>query len=53
MTPTYIRGDVVAERVAWIRDMTGGIKNLPVADYEEFVSDPRNVAAAESYFSHS
>ncbi len=49
MTPTYIRGDVVAERVAWIRDMTGGIKNLPVADYEEFVSDPRNVAAAESY----
>ena len=42
MTPTLIRGDVVAERIGWIRDMTGAIQKLPVADYEEFINDPRN-----------
>jgi len=38
MTPTRIRGDVVAERIGWIRDMTASIKKLPVADYHEVSS---------------
>ena len=49
MTPSKIRADVVAERISWIRDMTGAIRKLPLSGYQEFVSDPRNVAAAESY----
>lgn len=49
MTPSKIRADVVAERIAWIRDMTGSIRRLPLSGFDEFVSDPRNVAAAESY----
>lgn len=49
MTPSQIRSDVVAERIAWIREMVGSIKKLPVSDYEAFISDPRNPAAAESY----
>jgi len=40
---------VITERVAWIREMLAGIRSLPLASYEEFVSDRRNIAAAESY----
>jgi uncharacterized protein YutE (UPF0331/DUF86 family) len=46
---SQIRAVIVAERVAWIRKMVNGIRLLPVASYDEFMSDPRNVAAAESY----
>ena len=49
MTPLRIRSSVVAERISWIRSMTGSIQKLPLASYDEFISDPRNVAAAESY----
>ena len=49
MTPSQIRSDVVAERIAWIREMIGSIKKLPLSDYDAFISDPRNPAAAESY----
>lgn len=49
MTPSQIRADVVAERISWIRSMTESARNLPIAGFEEFISDPRNVAAAESY----
>ena len=49
MIPGRIRSDVVAERIAWIREMIASIKHLPLSDYEAFVSDPRNPAAAESY----
>ena len=49
MTPSQIRATVVAERISWIRKMTGSIENLPIADYDQFLSDPRNCAAAESY----
>ena len=40
---------MVTERTAWIRDMLKGIRALPLATREEFLSDPRNVAAAESF----
>ncbi len=49
MTPSQLRAKVVAERVAWIRRMVAGLRALPLADFETFVSDPRNVAAAESH----
>jgi uncharacterized protein YutE (UPF0331/DUF86 family) len=49
MTPGRIRSDVVAERIAWIREMIASIKRLPLSDYEAFINDPRNSAAAESY----
>ncbi len=49
MTPGPIRAGIVAERVSWIRSMIGSIRELPMEEYEEFVQDPRNPAAAESY----
>ncbi|MFH1294182.1 MAG: DUF86 domain-containing protein [Pseudomonadota bacterium] len=49
MTPGVIRATVVAERVAWVRKMVDGIRNLSFSTYDEFISDPRNGAAAESY----
>lgn len=49
MTPSKIRADVVAERISWIRSMTESVRKLPATDYQEFASDARNIAAAESY----
>lgn len=49
MTPGRLRAEVVAERTAWIRDMLAGIRSLPLDSLTSFDSDPRNVAAAESY----
>jgi len=49
MTPGKIRSTVVAERISWIREMIRSIQMLPLGRYDTFISDPRNVAAAESY----
>ena len=49
MTTGIIRTTIVTERVAWVRKMLEGIRNLPLASYEQFISDPRTPAAAESY----
>lgn len=49
MTTGIIRTDVVTERVAWVRKMLEEIRNLPLVSYEQFSSDPRTPAAAESY----
>jgi uncharacterized protein YutE (UPF0331/DUF86 family) len=49
MTPALLRAQVVAERSAWIRKMISQLKGLPLESYEVFYSDPRNMAAAESY----
>jgi uncharacterized protein YutE (UPF0331/DUF86 family) len=49
MTPSVIREKIVSERIKWIREMVAGIKSLPMADFEQFSADPRNVASAESY----
>lgn len=48
MTPSRIREKVVAEKTAWIREMMGSIKRLPLDSKEIFLSDWRNTAAAES-----
>jgi uncharacterized protein YutE (UPF0331/DUF86 family) len=49
MTTGIIRTAIVTERVAWVRKMLEGIQNLPLVSYEQFSSDPRTPAAAESY----
>ena len=49
MTTGMIRTAIVTERVAWVRKMLEGIRNLPLASYEQFISDARTPAAAESY----
>ena len=49
MNPSQIRAAIVTERIAWIRKMIEGIRRLPLSNYEEFISDSRNIAAAESY----
>ena len=49
MTPSLIRAGIVSERVSWIRGMIRSIRALPTNSFEEFVQDPRNTAAAESY----
>lgn len=49
MNTGKIRTVVVTERVAWVRKMLVGIRNLPLSNFEQFMSDPRTPAAAESY----
>lgn len=49
MTPSQLRAKVIAERVAWIRQMLSGLRALPLETLDKFLSDPRNIAAAESY----
>jgi uncharacterized protein YutE (UPF0331/DUF86 family) len=49
MTPSKIRSAVVAERVAWIREMLAQLRTLPLDSLAAFESDARNPAAAESY----
>jgi uncharacterized protein YutE (UPF0331/DUF86 family) len=44
-----IRTVIVTERVAWVRKMVAGVRSLPLSSYEQFMSDPRTPAAAESY----
>ena len=49
MTPSRIREKVIVEKTSWIRKMLEEIKNLPMDSYDSFISDSRNIAAAESY----
>lgn len=49
MTPSGVRAKIVAERLAWIRDLLAGVRSLPLESYEAFTADRRTAAAAESY----
>ena len=49
MTPSKISQHIISERVKWIRTMTENIRTLPLNTYDEFISDNKNIAAAESY----
>ncbi len=49
MTPSRLHESVIAGRVEWVKEMIGGIRALPLRSYEEFTSDSRSPAAAESY----
>ncbi len=49
VNPSKLQTKIIAERIAWIRQMVADIRSLPSDSYGTFSSDPRNVAAAESY----
>jgi uncharacterized protein YutE (UPF0331/DUF86 family) len=49
MTPRTIRAEVVLDKAAWVRAMLGELQRLPLATVEQFLSDHRNPAAAESF----
>ena len=49
MTAGKINERVVVQRVQWIRQMRDAIRDLPIQDQDEFLRNPHNVAAAESY----
>ena len=49
MSPGSISRVVVADKVALIRRMLDGIRSLPLESLTAFTSDPRMVAAGDSY----
>jgi len=49
MTSGKINDRVVVQRVQWIKQMREAIRDLPIQDKDEFLQNPHNVAAAESY----
>ena len=53
MSPGKISEKVVTDRLVWIEEMVIGVRALPLTDFDAFVQDPRNVAAAESYLRRS
>jgi len=48
MSPTKISKRIVADKVEWINKMLDEIGYLPMDSFESFVSDKRNIFAAES-----
>ena len=53
MTPADIDRKVVTQRAAWILEMIGALRDLPLKSEGEFVQNRHNVAAAESYLRRS
>ena len=49
MTRSQVRATIVADRVMWVRRMLEGLRSLPEDNIDSFLSDPRTIAAAESY----
>jgi uncharacterized protein YutE (UPF0331/DUF86 family) len=49
MTPTDIDPKVVTQRAAWILEMIGALRDLPLKNKRKFLQNRHNVAAAESY----
>lgn len=49
MSPSKIRRVVVAERIAWTRQMLSNIRSLPLADRDIFLAEKMYPASAESY----
>lgn len=49
MSPGLINRVVVADKIAAIRRMVDGIHSLPLDDLATFTTDPRMVAAGDSY----
>ena len=48
MTPHEISKRVVSDKLDWINKMLDEINSLPLKSYEEFISESRNIWAAES-----
>jgi uncharacterized protein YutE (UPF0331/DUF86 family) len=53
MTPTDIDPKVLTQRAAWILEMIGALRDLPLKNKGEFLQNRHNVAAAESYLRRS
>lgn len=53
MTPTNIDSKVLAQRGAWILEMIGALRDLPIKNKGEFLQNRHTVAAAESYLRRS
>jgi len=49
MMASAVRAEIVAEKIAYIRNMVEAIRSLPQSSYDDFSADARNAAAAESY----
>ncbi len=49
MMASPVRAEIVAEKIAYIRNMLEAIRSLPLSSYDDFSADARNAAAAESY----
>lgn len=48
MSPSKLRARVIKERAEWVHRMLEEVRRLPLGTHDEFFSDARNVAAAES-----
>jgi len=53
MSPGNIDEKVIAQRARWIRESIAAMKELPLADRQNFLGNKHNVAAAESYIRRS
>jgi uncharacterized protein YutE (UPF0331/DUF86 family) len=49
VTRSQVRSAIIADRVSWVRRMLEGLRSLPSDNVDTFLSDPRTIAAAESY----
>jgi uncharacterized protein YutE (UPF0331/DUF86 family) len=49
VTRSLVRAAIIADRVSWVRRMLEGLRSLPSDNLDTFLSDPRTIAAAESY----
>lgn len=48
MSPGKVSKRIVLDRISWIDKMVNEIQFLPLGSYAEFISDKRNIWAAES-----
>jgi len=48
MSPEKISKRIILDRIAWIKNMVKEIQSLPLNNHVDFVSDNRNIWAAES-----
>jgi uncharacterized protein YutE (UPF0331/DUF86 family) len=53
MTRSPIRVSIVTAKIGVVRQMLAGISTLPLASEEDFIVDPRMVAAGESFLRSS
>jgi len=53
MTPADIDPKVLTQRAAWVLEMIGALRDLPLRNKGKFVQNRHNVAAAESYLRRS
>jgi uncharacterized protein YutE (UPF0331/DUF86 family) len=49
MMASSVRAEIVAEKIAYLRNMVEAIRTLPLSSFDDFSADARNAAAAESY----